>query len=73
MQQLALASNRSICHEVQEQVTSVCVTSTGPAGPCSGCTQPAMGGSGCICLPTSSHIGQSGGEDAGLHHARGSF
>ena len=26
----------------------------------------AMGESGCICLPTSSHLGQSGGEVAGL-------
>ena len=26
----------------------------------------AMGGSGCICIPTSSHLGQSGGEVAGL-------
>ena len=26
----------------------------------------AMGGSGCIYLPTSSHFGQSGGEVAGL-------
>ena len=25
-----------------------------------------MGGSGLICLPTSSHLGQSGGEVAGL-------
>ena len=25
-----------------------------------------MGGSGCICLPTSGHLGQSGGEVAGL-------
>ena len=25
-----------------------------------------MGGSGCICLPTSSHLIQSGGEAAGL-------
>ena len=25
-----------------------------------------MGGSGCICLPTNSHLGQSGGEVAGL-------
>ena len=28
--------------------------------------QSAMGGSGCICLPTSSHLRQSGGEVAGL-------
>ena len=33
---------------------------------CSGCTQPVLGGSGSICLPTSSHLGQSGGEVAGL-------
>ena len=31
-----------------------------------GCTQPVMGESGPICLPTSSHLGQSGGEIAGL-------
>ena len=64
-QQVALTSNRSFCHEVQ-QVTSVCATSTGSPGLCSGCTQLAMGGSGRIRLPTSSHIGQSGGEVAGL-------
>ena len=32
----------------------------------SGCTQPVLGGPGPICLPTSSHLGQSGGEVAGL-------
>ena len=32
----------------------------------SGCTQSAMGGSGHICLPTSSHLGQSGGKVARL-------
>ena len=32
----------------------------------SGCTQSALGGSGPICLPTGSHLGQSGGEVAGL-------
>ena len=30
------------------------------------CTQPVMEGSGPICLPTSSHLGQSGGQVAGL-------
>ena len=59
MQQVAPAPDRSICHEVQQQVNSVCVTSTGPPGLGSGRTQPAMGGSGCLCLPTSSHFGQS--------------
>ena len=32
----------------------------------SGCTQSVMGRSGPICLLTSSHLGQSGGEVAGL-------
>ena len=64
-QRVAPAKNRPICHEVQ-QVASVCVTSTGSRGHSSGCTRSAMGGSGHIRLPTSSHIGQTGGEVAGL-------
>ena len=54
------------CHVVQQHVASVCITGTGSPGHSSGCTQSAMGGSGRICLPTSSHIGQSGGEVEGL-------
>ena len=65
MQQVAPASSRPICHEVQQQVTSVCVTSTGSPGHSSGCTQSAMGGSRRIGLPTTSHLGQSGGEVTG--------
>ena len=66
MQPMAPASNRSICHKVQPQVTSVCLSSTGLPGCSSGCTYSAMGGSGCIRLPTDRHIGQSGGEATGL-------
>ena len=66
MQQVAPARHRPICHEVQQQVTSVCVTGTGSPGHCSGRPQSAMGGSRCLCLPTSSHLGQSGREVAGL-------
>ena len=62
MQQMAQAPNRPIRHEVQPQVTSVCVASTGPPGLCSGRTHSAMGGPGCIRLPTDCHIGQNGGE-----------
>ena len=65
MQQVAPASSRPVCHEVQQQVTSVCVTGTISPGHSSGCTQSAMGGSGHICLSTSSHLGQSGGEVTG--------
>ena len=63
MQQVAPTSNRLVCHEVQQQAPCVRVTGTGSSGRCR-CTQPAMGGSGCICLPTSSHLWQSGGEVA---------
>ena len=66
MQPMAPASNRPICHEVQPQVTSVCLSSTGHPSCSSGCTYSAMGRSGCIRLPTDRHIGQSGGEATGL-------
>ena len=56
VQQMAPASDRPICHEVQPQTTSVCVSSTGPPGCSSRCTLSAMGGSGCIHLPTDRHI-----------------
>ena len=66
MQQVAPAQNRLICHEVQQQVASVCVTGTGSPGHSSGCAQSAMVGSGSIHLTTIHHIGQSGGGVAGL-------
>ena len=65
MHEVAPASTRSICHEVQQQVTLVCVTGTGSTGYSSECAQFAMVGSGSIHLPTVSHIGQSG-DFAGL-------
>ena len=36
-----------------------------PIGHCIGCTQSVMGRSRCVCIPTSSHIGQNSGEVAG--------
>ena len=65
VQQVAPASDRSLCYEIQ-QGAPVRITSSGSHGHCSGCTQFVMGRSGCIRLPTDSHIGQSGGEVAGL-------
>ena len=50
MQEVAPAPDRPICHQVQQQTTSFCVTGTG---------------SGCLCLTTGSHIGQSCGEVTG--------
>ena len=66
MQQVAPVQDRFNCHEAQQQVASVCVTGTGSPGHSSGCTQSAMGESGRIRLSTSGHLGQSGGEVAGL-------
>ena len=56
MQQVALAQNRLICNEVQQQVASVCVTGTGSPGHSSGCAQSAMVGSESIHLPPPSAI-----------------
>ena len=66
MQQMAPTSDRSVCHEVQPQVTSFCVSSSRFPGCSSGRTHSAMGESGWVCLPTDRHIGQSGGETSGL-------
>ena len=66
MHQVAPAPNRPVCHEVQSQVTPVCVSSSGFQGGSSGCTHSAMGGPGCICLSTDRHLGQGGGKAAGL-------
>ena len=77
VQQVAPASNRSLCYEIQQKGAPVRISSSGPHGHCSGCTQFVMGGSGRIRLPTDRHIGQSGGKVAGLsipeadHHCPG--
>ena len=42
MHQVAPAPNRPVCHEVQSQVTPVCVSSSGFQGGSSGCTHSAM-------------------------------
>ena len=66
MQQVAHASDIPFCNKVQQQTGEICGTSTGPPDLGSRYTQPAMGGSGPICLPKGSHFGQSGGEVARL-------
>ena len=57
---------QAICHQIQQQTPTVCVTSSRPPGLGSGCNQPVLGRSGPICLPTCSHLGQSGGEGVRL-------
>ena len=65
MQEMAPTSNRSLCHEIQPQTTTVCVPSSGLPSSGSRCSHPAMGGPGRLCLPTDCHLGQSGGEATG--------
>ena len=62
---MAPTQSGPVCHQVQ-QASTVCLTGSRPPGISSGCTQPVKGGSRSACLPTSSHLGQSGGEVAGL-------
>ena len=62
---VAPTSDRFICNEAQ-QVTSVCVSSSRLPSLGSRCTQSTFGGSGPICLPTSSYSVQGGGETQGI-------
>ena len=62
MPEVASAPDRSLCYEIQPQITSVCVSGTGLPSCSGGCSHPAMGRSRCICLPTDRHLGQSSGE-----------
>ena len=57
---VAPALSGPVCHQVQQQTATVCVTGSRPPGMGSGCTQSVLGRYGPICLPTSSHLGQSG-------------
>ena len=66
MFKVASATSGPVCHQVQQQTTTVCITGTRPPGLGSGCTQPVLGVPGPIRLPTGSHLGQSGGEAPGL-------
>ena len=62
MLKVAPATSGPVCHQVQQQTATVCVTGSRPPGLGSGCTQPLLGGPGPIRLPTGSHLGQSGRE-----------
>ena len=55
---VAPATSGPVCHQVQQQTATVCVTGPRSPGMGSGCTQPLLGGPGPICLSTSSHLGK---------------
>ena len=66
MQPVARASSGPVCHQVQQNAPTICLSSPRPPGLGSGCSQHVVGGTGPLCFPTSSHLGQSGGEVTGL-------
>ena len=66
MQPVAPTPSGPVCHQIQQQTSSVCLTGPRSPGMGSGCPQPLLGGSGPIRLSTGSHLGQSGGEASGL-------
>ena len=66
MLKVAPATSGPVCHQVQQQTATVCVTGARPPGLGRGCTQPLLGGPGPISLSTGSHLGQSGREVTGL-------
>ena len=66
MQPVAQTPSGPFCHQVQQQASTVCLPSPRPPGLGSGCSQSVLGGTGPLRLPTSSHLGQSGGEVTGL-------
>ena len=66
MLKVAHPSSGPVCHKIQQQAPSVCLTGSRPPGLGSGCSQPVLGGTGPARLPTSGHLGQSGGEVTGL-------
>ena len=63
---VAPAPGGPVCHQVQQQTATVCVTGPRPPGMGSRCSQPFLAGPGPICLSTSSHLWQSGGKVTGL-------
>ena len=63
---MAPKSNRPFCSEVQQHVTSLCVSDYRLPILGSSCTQSILGRPGPTCLSISSCSGQSGGETNGI-------
>ena len=53
-----VAPGRPACYDVAQQIASTSVTGPRPASLGNGCTQPALGGSGPLCFPIDSNVGQ---------------
>ena len=51
---VAYTPNRSVCHQIQQETTSVHVSSPGQGSLGSGRSEPIMVGPGWLCLPPDS-------------------
>ena len=60
---VAPSNSGSVCHHVQQQTTTACVSRPTALG--CGCPQSALVPFRPLYIPTSSHLGQSGGETTG--------
>ena len=69
MCQVAHSSCRPVCHKVQSQTTQVCVSSARSTGMEGRCSQPELGESGCLCIPSCISSGQGRLQD---HRSRSS-
>ena len=66
MQPVAPTPSGPVCHQIQPQAPTICLTGPRPPGMGSGCSQSLLGRTGPVRLSTSSHLGQSGGAATGL-------
>ena len=56
--------SRSVCDQVQHEITPVHVPSPRQGSLGSGCSGPIIGGSGCLCVPSSSSDSQYHKQDS---------
>ena len=55
---VAPATGGPVCHQVQQQTTTVCITGSGPPGMGSGCTQPVMENLDPYAFPPAAILGK---------------
>ena len=61
---LGLPFARSVCHSLECQTQSICLSNSGPQCLASGCSVHGLGGSVCICIPSHSHNTTGFGENS---------
>ena len=65
LQQMALASDRLVCHRIQQQTSKVCVSGTRSEGLGYRCSQPLLGGTGSLRVSPGSAPGEGDSQAPG--------